>query len=319
VKNSRERSHLILFKGVVKWDNFALMNIPVIPRTSESSVRDRTIKVLVVLLRPVVRLALARGVKVQEFFELAKLSYLDEGKRVVAAAGHRVNVSTVSVATGLHRKEVTTMLEQPEVKIDPFPSLESRVFARWTTDSQYISKLGEPLMLPKVAQSDNGAPEVSFEALVRSLTTDVRPRAVLESMLRLGLVKVSKADEIILLSTEMVPMGLDGAKLEFLSDNLRDHLNAAVSNVLGAEKPFLEQSIYANHLTEASVDELHTQMRKRWLSLTQACVPDIQKAIDRDMVLSQSSDSKQSSPQELMRVRVGMYFYSEPQEKDGQA
>jgi Family of unknown function (DUF6502) len=271
--------------------------------------REHLRAVLRSLLRPLARLAMAHGLKFNEFADMLKLAYLDAGKQTLAETGQRINASTVSVATGLHRKDATVFLSQDEAHIEAEPPIEARVFARWTTDPRYLSEAGEPLALSRSSNNegelDNNPMSQSFEALSRSITQDVRPRAVLESMIRLELVKINADDKIELLSHELIPSRAVGKMLDLLRDNTRDHLNAAVNNTLGGQPAFLEQSIYANGLTAKSSEKIHQAIRKRWLTLTQGVVPTIQRAIDEDAKVIDSAE------QESTRIRVGLYFYSE--------
>jgi Family of unknown function (DUF6502) len=272
--------------------------------------REHLRSVLRSLLRPMARLAMAHGVKFNEFADMLKLAYLDAGKQTLAETGQRINASSVSVATGLHRKDATVFLSQDEAHIEAEPPIEARVFARWTTDPRYLSSAGEPLALSRSASTESDdASNISggstFEALAKSITQDVRPRTVLESMIRLDLVKINADDKIELVSHELIPSRAVGKMLDLLRDNTRDHLNAAVSNTLGGQPAFLEQSIYANGLTVGSSEKIHQIIRKRWLTLTQGIVPTIQRAIDEDAKVIDSAE------QDATRMRVGLYFYSE--------
>jgi hypothetical protein len=271
--------------------------------------REHLRAVLRSLLRPLARLAMAHGLKFNEFADMLKLAYLDAGKQTLAETGQRINASTVSVATGLHRKDATVFLSQDDAHIEAEPPIEAKVFARWTTDPRFLSETGEPLALSRSSngegEPDSHSTSVSFEALSRSITQDVRPRAVLESMIRLELVKINADDKIELLSHELIPSRAVGKMLDLLRDNTRDHLNAAVNNTLGGQPAFLEQSIYANGLTAKSSERVHQAIRKRWLTLTQGVVPTIQRAIDEDAKVIDSGE------QESTRMRVGLYFYSE--------
>jgi Family of unknown function (DUF6502) len=261
--------------------------------------REHLRTVLRSILRPLARLAMAHGLKFNEFSDMLKLAYLDAGKQTLTQTGQRINASTISVATGLHRKDATVFLSQDDAHIEAEPPMEARIFARWTTDPRFLSDVGEPLALSR------SSGDASFEALVRTITQDVRARAVLESMIRLELVKVNANDEIELLNHELIPSRAFGKMLDLLRDNTRDHLNAAVSNTLGGKPAYLEQSIYANGLTEQSTEKIHKIIRKRWLGLTQSVVPNIQRAIDEDAKVIDNAE------QESTRMRVGLYFYSE--------
>ena len=271
--------------------------------------RDHLRNVLRALLVPLVRLAMAHGVKFQDLADVLKIAYVDAGKESLQSAGQRVNASTLSVSTGLHRKDLANFLAQEVPQIDAEPPIEARIFARWTTDARFLDDHGQPIKLIRAALPEH--PEVaSFEELCRTVTTDVRPRAVFESMLRLELVEIDDDDKIGLAAEQLSPSQNLEKMLSLLRDNARDHLSAAVANTLGRKPAFLEQSMFANGLSQISSDKIHQAIRKRWLGLTQALVPQIQRSIDED------KDAIQEGRTESTRVRVGLYFYSEPEHKE---
>jgi Family of unknown function (DUF6502) len=279
--------------------------------TSPVSQSDRVRSVLRALMRPLAKLALARGVKYQELADILKLAVMDAGRDTLREAQQRVNASTLSVSTGLHRKDLATFLNQDEPRIDAEPAIEARVFAAWTTDRRFLDARGLPRALPRLSDHrTDGKTLASFEDLARSVTTDVRPRAVFESMLRLGLLRVRKDEQLELTGHELIPSRAQGKMLELLRDNVSDHMSAAVANSAGHDPAFLEQSIYASGLTDQSAERIHANLRSRWLSLTQAMVPRIQQSIDTDKA---AIDDNAKKP---VRVRIGMYFYSEAQHKD---
>ncbi len=270
--------------------------------------REQLRTILRSLLVPLATLALASGVKFQDLVDILKLAFVDAGKRSLRATGERVNASTLSVMTGLHRKDLANFLAQDEPFIDPEPPLEAKLFARWTTDARFLDADGLPLPLKRSGSADGDAP--SFDELAHAVTTDVRPRALLESLLRLGLVNQDDTGVVALGDTQLVPSAAQEQLLDLFRDNLRDHLSAGVANTLGTSPAFLEQSIYANGLTQESASKFHVALRKRWLTLTQGLVPQIQRSIDEDRPLLK--DSQQPS----QRIRIGLYFYSEAEQRE---
>jgi Family of unknown function (DUF6502) len=272
--------------------------------------REQLRGILRSLLVPLATLALSSGVKFQDLVDILKLAFVDAGKRSLRASGERVNASTLSVMTGLHRKDLANFLAQDEPFIDPEPPLEAKLFARWTTDARFLDADGLPLPLKRGGAGDSEAEVPSFDELAHAVTTDVRPRALLESLLRLGLVTQDDTGVVALGDTRLVPSAAQERLLDLFRDNLRDHLSAGVANTLGNSPAFLEQSIYANGLTQESANKFHITLRKRWLSLTQGLVPQIQRSIDEDRsVLKESQLPSQ-------RIRIGLYFYTEAEQRE---
>ncbi len=95
--------------------------------------------------------------------------------------------------------------------------------------------------------------------------------------------------------------------LTYMRTNLADHIAAATQNLRavqhGQSGPFLEQSLYADELSEESVMELQRLARRIWES-----------ALRRMFALANERtriDERGSPGAQLMRMRFGAYFYSE--------
>lgn len=87
--------------------------------------------------------------------------------------------------------------------------------------------------------------------------------------------------------------------LAFFADNGRDHLDAAVSNVLGERAPFLERSIFADGLSLEACADIHQLVRERWGELHQELAREMRTAVD-------TADGDTAG-----RIRVGIYTYFE--------
>lgn len=252
------------------------------------------------LLRPVLRLALSKGLKYQQLDELLKAELL----LVCEADGSGGNVSRLSVATGLHRKDVKRLLSEPEsAKLSVLP-VESQVFTRWFTDPAFANADGAPLTLPRQAE----AGQASFESLARAVTTDVHPRAVLESMLRLGVVRETSEGLLQIEAEAFIPKPEQDRMIAWLAGSGHDHLAAAVSNVLGQNRPFLEQSVFGEGFTLESAAALHVLARSEW----QRLMGEFAREATR---LEKADEGKPGAPQ---RFRMGMYYYFEDESAGGE-
>ena len=80
--------------------------------------------------------------------------------------------------TGVHRKEIRRLREEGGdlAEVPAVVTLATGIIARWLGQPSHTGPDGRPLPLPRSAPE--GVP--SFEGLVASVTTDVRPRAVLD-------------------------------------------------------------------------------------------------------------------------------------------
>ena len=142
-------------------------------------------------------------------------------------------------------------------------------------------------------------PAPSFEALAQSVTRDVHPRSLLDELCRLGLARV-EGEIVHLVRDSFVPSD-DGARmLGFLGTNVGDHLRATVANVLARDPPHLEQAIFADELSAASLAAFRQLMQAQWKALLAATVPALQALIDADRAAGRTADQ---------RVRVGLYTF----------
>ncbi len=254
---------------------------------------------LLKVLGPLIRLCLARGVKFQTLSDLTKLAYVQQ-----AANGLKPNVSQISVATGLHRKDVTRLLDERSSNQAPsFPrSVESEVFFRWVNHPSFLQPNGKPKQLTRQSKQEGDG---SFETLCWQITKDVHPRSVLESMVRLGMVIELDNGLVELAKDSFVPSNEEKQMLALLAGNLGDHIAAAVSNVDvegGSQLPFLEQAIFGRNISKQSAQTLQEISRSNWAQFTQAFMAAISE-------LPESQDDAAPTSNAHERFRVGMYFY----------
>jgi hypothetical protein len=261
---------------------------------------DLVLAAVAQILRPLVGLLLAHDVKYGSLIELIKRLMVEGARERVPGAGGERAVSRVSVATGIHRKEVKRLLETPGEEA-PLAgrSLAAEAFTRWVTDPRFHDAHGRPAPLPR--QTGDAAAE-SFETLARSVSRDVHPRTLLEELLRLRMVSLVE-DRVAITTDAFVPAAEQGEILRFLADNLHDHVAAAVTNVEGGADRFLEQALFADELHPESVVQIERLARQHWQRLLRELTPQLQALVDEDRADPKTADA---------RVRIGMYSYSAP-------
>jgi hypothetical protein len=254
-------------------------------------------------MAPLVKLLLNDGVTYTRFTNALKKSFLEAAPDVLETSGSKVNDSSVSTLTGIHRKDVREWRTVGE----PLPQAKSfsavmAVFTRWANDPEFCDKKGHPRILDRLGSTG------TFESLASKVTNDVRPLALLQEMMRLGVAsKVTdddnaETDKVRLCMEALVPKQGSAELLQLFSDNVGDHLAAAVHNLSGGNDPMLEQSIYADNLRPESVAEINALSRKIWAAAFQTIVSNATVVSDKD-------EGQAGANQ---RLRVGMYFYHGP-------
>jgi hypothetical protein len=147
---------------------------------------------LVTLLLPIGRLMLKGGLGIGDLVRAAKRAYVRAAIAYVTPVGLRVNVSRLSVITGLTRKEVTAIVNEikgaPTARLGEIKEQRAlRVLRGWKLDPRFCDNKGDPARLP--LRGDRR----SFSALVREYGGDVTPNSVLKELERLNAVTLSRS------------------------------------------------------------------------------------------------------------------------------
>lgn len=257
------------------------------------------------VLLPLVRLMLSSGVTYPYLTDLLKGLFVEVAQKDFQLDHKAPTNSRISLLTGVHRKDVRrlrgTNLES-EVTIPASISLGSQLVATWLGKPLYLNEEGQPLPLPRLAK---GSQEGSFEGLVASRSTDIRPRVVLDEWLRLGIVKLDDQDRVVLNTEAFIPVEGLAEKLYFFSHNLHDHAAAALDNLLKKRQPRFERSVYYDTLTPASTAEIEEQARQLGTKLL--------KSLNRSAMEMEAREV--NSGADPQRFTCGIYFYSEPAKK----
>jgi hypothetical protein len=267
------------------------------------------------MLRPLVDLLISQGVGYPSLSRALRTAFVQAAREQLGREGGQLTDAAVSLRSGVHRKEVKTVNEalgeatnpggssdHGTVNIGSIPerslSIAEQVYTRWTTDATYHDAQSRPAGLA----ISGDAP--SFESLVTSVTRDFSRRTVLDELLRLGMVEVLETN-VRPLAPAMVPPQAWDELTQYFSDHLHDHLAAGAANLhaarTGDKPPFLEHSMYANGLSDLSIEQLSMLARDVWKPAFNQMVGAARQRYDLD-----SQDNRQG------RLRFGVYLYSEP-------
>jgi len=251
------------------------------------------------LLRPLVRLLIRCGITFPALCNLLRELYVNVAEYDFALSGKPQTDSRVSLLTGIHRKEVARLrgAGAPVSVVPVSISRTSRIMARWLSAPEFTDASGQPLPLARVGEAGKGKPP-SFDALVVSVTRDVRPRAVLDEWLDRRLVEVDAQDRVVLTEAAFVPAGGSDQQLYYFGRNLHDHVAAAVANVLGEQPRFMERAVHYDGLSKELAERL--EARSRDLAM------DALKAANRDANLACETDAGGT-----WRWNFGVYVYRE--------
>lgn len=264
------------------------------------------------LLRPLVRLMLRTGITFPILADRLRVLFVETAAASLPDERARTD-SRLSLATGIHRKEIRRLREAgegapvPRLAEPPAVTVTSAILARW------LGTLGEPAMEGEAPVLPRAAAEgPSFEALVRSVTKDVRPRAVLEDWLAQGIVSLDAEDRVRLNAEAFVPRPGAEAQLFYFGRNLHDHLAAAAANVVAAEAaPFPDLSLHYDRLSPPAAAALEAAAR--------AGAARLLRDLNRRAAAIATADDAQPGKGPTRRVNFGLYVYVEdetPRERE---
>ena len=275
------------------------MSPPPAPTPAPTLVLDRVLA----LLGPLVRLLLRHGVTYPVFAAALKRVFLREAQAELQGRGMAITDSAVSVLSGVHRRDVRTLTRgeaaEPASAPPPTLGLAAQVVARWLHDPAFHGPDGRPRVLPREGPG-------GFGALVAGVSRDVRPKAVLDELLRLGVLDDTDAG-IVLARSGFAPQADFDEALWLSAQNLHDHAAAAVANLTGPRpRPggYLEQAVFVDEITAESAERLHDVSVEAWRRAFALVMAEAQARFDADAATA-------TPAARTHRARFGVYFYSE--------
>ncbi len=252
-------------------------------------------------LEPIAAIAISRGVRLPVLIDGLKLALV---RAAAAEPGGGGSDSRVAVMTGVHRRDLRRIRQTGATAREKRTSLAGEVFARWQSDPRFLTRRGEPRVLPR---QDDGSGRVSFEALVGSISRDVHPRPVLDELVRLGMVSVqsdgtNRSDNaggrVRLIQSAFVPSADQTEMLAFARDNLADHGRAVAANLTGGGRRFLDQALYSDALSAESAMQFNRETLDAWTLVFDRMMPRLRALYEADRESERARDH---------RVRLGMY------------
>lgn len=177
-------------------------------------------KALSAALEPVIDVCLQIGITSPELESLLRAAFVQRAFVRLprhATTGRAPSDSRVSLATGIHRSEVsriraaggTTSARQRMQTKERLYSRSARVLRGWTTDPTFLGTAGRPLNLPIEASKRYR----SFEELVEKYAAGTHPPTVLKELQRRGNVDVLEGEIVRYRSSTTRPRGATEANV----------------------------------------------------------------------------------------------------------
>lgn len=260
------------------------------------------------ILRPLARLLLRNGISFAEFAELVKRAYVDAAMEDFSDKRKKPTDSRAAVMTGLTRKEVKKQREILAGEHQGKPGIRqenraSRVVSGWVHDPAFQTSEGEPMNLPFDGP-------LSFGELVRRYSGDMTPRAVLEELVRVGVVETDASDNLILRQRAYVPAGDSEEMLQIFGEDVSDLIATIDHNLVGSEgerQPLFQRTLVYNNIPP----DVMARWRQYSAQQSQAMLEQLDKWLgphDRD--IASHGEGKPSG--DAVRTGVGVFYFEDP-------
>lgn len=249
------------------------------------------------LLYPLVRMFLRNGKGARALFDLVKQVYVDLAQEEFGIGGKKATVSRIAILTGLTRKEVTALLARPGTGDGATEEEYNRaawVIAGWLKDPRFSDGRGHPAPLP--LEGKRG----SFAALVKAYSGDIPVRAMLDELLHVGAVQLTKDGRVCLRARGYIPQKGAPEKLSILGTDTADLIATIDHNIyVNPGKPRFQRKVMYDNVPVEAAEEFRAVVAARGQELLEAL----------DRWLSNRDRDVNPSAQGTGRVRLGVGLY----------
>jgi Family of unknown function (DUF6502) len=188
------------------------------------------------LLGPLASFMLDAGLGTRQVQRLLRTALVQAALSKQRGASSRVNISRISIATGIPRGQVTRIIRTSRSKGNDLVAgghVANRVLAGWHEDPKFTTKSGRPSVLRIFG------PGVTFEALARKYGASAPVRALLDELVQAGSVELLKAQRVSARSSINLHRGLGPTAINNFRDRATELLNTLLHNMKNPESPRL--------------------------------------------------------------------------------
>lgn len=254
------------------------------------------------VLRPLFRILLRNHMSFKAFVDIAKHTYVDVAADEFGIPGKKTSVSRVALLSGLTRKEVQRLLDAPAVddaEAGERYNRAARVVAGWIRDPEFSDANGNPKVL---ALQDGGS--ANFAALARRFSGDIPFRAVLDELLRVGVVEKINDETVRLKTRAYVPESGDTDKLNILGTDVSDLIATIDHNLQhGAADPFFQRKVMYDNVPVEALQEF------RRMSGAQA--QSLLERLDKWLSQHDRDTRPETGGTGQVRTGIGIYYFEE--------
>jgi len=173
----------------------------------------------------------------------------------------------------------------------------ARVITGWVRDRRFSDESGQPTDLP----FDGG--NICFLQLVKSYSGDAPARAVLDELMRVGVVERTPDGRIRLLERGYIPRTGEIDKIGILGSDTSDLVSTIDHNICHPESPFFQRKVCYDNLPSEALPELKKLAGEQSQALLEL--------LDRWMSERDRDANPRLPGTGRMRAGIGIYYFQE--------
>ncbi len=255
------------------------------------------------LLRPLFRLLLRHAVSFRAFEDIAKRAYVDVAFREFGIPGKKASTSRVAVLSGLTRKEVQQLLapasdapgEDDAHELADRYNRAARVVTGWARDADFQHE-GQPRLLEMEG-------EAGFAALVRRHSGDMPARAVLDELLRVGVVGQADDGRLQLLQRAYLPVNSPADQIGILGTDVADLVTTIDHNLAQPPSPRFQRKVMYDAIPVSELPAFQALSRQQAQALLER--------LDRWLAAHDLDEHPRGPAEPRARVGLGIYYFEE--------
>ena len=254
------------------------------------------------LTQPLVRVLIRNGVSFGELAEVLKNVFVEVAGRDFQIEDRKTSRSRVAIITGLTRKEVARQEDilQSGLALQMVGNLNrvTRVLEGWHSDPAFTGPYGMPLELPFESSASS-----SFASLVRKHSGDMAPRAMLDELIRVGVVQQTASGAFKVLARAYIPRDFHPDALERFGEVVHDFICTYELNMYkGVAAGRFERNVFAD-------DGLREELMPAFDALLRAKGHAFLIEIHNWINAQESSVASTNKAKRRVKTGVGVYHF----------
>ncbi|MEA2624704.1 MAG: hypothetical protein QOD06_749 [Candidatus Binatota bacterium] len=260
---------------------------------------ESLVRAAVEILQPLVERMLAAGIVFGRLESQVRDLFVQVAEQRFAIPGRPQTDSRLALLTGINRKEIRRIRSRGTRAATGGSfsrNVAADVCSRWSTEGRWTDRAGHPLPL-----SIRGRTR-SFVRLVRETTADVRPKALLDELVRAGAVELRDDRTVVLSRKAYIPATGTSEKLTMLAEDPPELVRTMIRNVfLTAGEPWLQQKVAYDHLGSDGLERVRREIRRR--------AERFLDGIDRYLSRYDRDRNARAPGGERRRAGLGVYYF----------